>query len=173
MLYKKASKKPFLLLEVMIAIALITLCILPMLSPFVRIYQAERNSTREIHATLVLSQLHVSFIERLHKIEIPWGDLVSGEVQPLSSPALAALGYEGYRLVTISKNKPPKDPIYFLFNIDYLLIPSTFTPLNPSPELFQSPPADKKTLKIHYKLFASRLPPKNAETPLEEEEAEM
>lgn len=173
--YKKVSKRPILLLEILIAIALITLGILPMLAPFVRIYQIERNQVQEIQAAHALANLHVAFIEQLHKQEIAWDDLTGANIVEISNDFLNRLNYKAFRWITINKKKPVKAPVFFLLNIDYLLMPSNIE-ANPS-ELFQSESLQAGILKTHYLLFASiqkqqSKPPENEDEEEGEEESD-
>lgn len=76
----KVCKRPILLLEVLIAIALVTLCILPLLAPHVEILREQQRLITHMKIDHQINLLYVDLLESLQKNEIAWGDLLSGRI---------------------------------------------------------------------------------------------
>ena len=66
------KKRPFLLLEVLIAFAIVAICILPLLAPHLWIIQGEKAFLAEIQADRVAGNLFGELIQKLHENEIPF-----------------------------------------------------------------------------------------------------
>src|SRR5690242_7549712 len=72
---KKAVLHAYLLLEVLIALSLITLCILPFSIIPTRMLRKEARSLQRIALQHIGEQTYALIKERLHRREIPWKQL--------------------------------------------------------------------------------------------------
>ena|SRR5579872_3138184 len=68
-------KKPFLLLEILIAISLILLCIVPLVVKPLQFFQAEKNLLWEMEGERLADWTFSEIKEQLLKNEIPWAKL--------------------------------------------------------------------------------------------------
>lgn len=69
-----------ILLEILIAMAIVVLCIIPLVSPFAWMLNAERNHTKELFLDHAISLFYVDVIKKLHMKEIAWGDIQQGKI---------------------------------------------------------------------------------------------
>lgn len=69
------KKKPFILLEILIAIGLIALCAVPLIVRPLQLYQKEMNFLWEIEAERLADWTFSEIKEKLLKNEIPWKKL--------------------------------------------------------------------------------------------------
>lgn len=72
-----------ILLEVMIALALIVVCILPLISPHSFLLQQQKKFVSVIKLDHTVNLLYVDVLERLHKNEIPWISIQECAVFPI------------------------------------------------------------------------------------------
>lgn len=77
-----------ILLEIMIALALITLCVLPLLAPRAAMLNEQRKLIHTMELDHLVSLLYVDVLERLHKNEIPWKDLMEQTSFPVDEGML-------------------------------------------------------------------------------------
>lgn len=61
-----------LLLEVLIALALISLCIIPLISPHVILFKVHKQFATTLELGHTVNQMYVEVLEKLHKNEISW-----------------------------------------------------------------------------------------------------
>lgn len=73
----KRSKRPFLLLEVLISFMLIVLCILPLLAPHVAIYKEQKQFINRIELNNRINLLYVDILEKMHKGEITLAEIIN------------------------------------------------------------------------------------------------
>lgn len=76
-------RRPVMLLEVLIAFALIVLCALPLIYPHVFILRSERKFVSIVELDHQVNLLFSATLEKLYKNEIPWSVIEGGKVQPL------------------------------------------------------------------------------------------
>jgi hypothetical protein len=135
---KLHPKRPFLLLEVLIAIFLISLCLLPLLAPYGLIFRDQRRFSDKIYLDYATSQLYAGILEKLYLNTIPWEQLKSTAPVPIDSTLLEqtighAIPWKGSYAFTKHTQKPKEgDKDYnggnapfsaHLFKLDF-----TFTP---------------------------------------------
>jgi hypothetical protein len=71
----KVQRRHQSLLEVLIAFALIALCVLPLIYPHVAIYKAQNKFARKLELDHVVNLLYGKVLEKLYMNTIPWADL--------------------------------------------------------------------------------------------------
>lgn len=69
---RKRHKRPILLLEVLIAFALVVLCIFPLIAPHVFILKSQYAFNRHIEMDQAASKLYTHILEKIYRQEIPW-----------------------------------------------------------------------------------------------------
>lgn len=77
----RLNKRPMLLLEVIIALALVALCALPLIAPHLELVNQQRHLSRTVEVDRAVNLLYVQVLEQLQKNKIPWSSIV--EHQPL------------------------------------------------------------------------------------------
>lgn len=157
-----SQKRPFLLLEVLIAIFLVSLCIIPLLSPYAAIFRNQQQLIDKIALDHSVHLLYADVIERLHNNAIPWQALNNGQPFPIETETLHQLSqrplpWRGeYRFGKPElKPKEPKDNEPFILYLADLTF--SFKPL-PNRGLPDTP------IEYTYKVFLARqLPGAKAE----------
>jgi len=86
------KKRPFLLLEVVVALILVALVAVPLLRPSVAMLLAERRAGQRLQMEQVWSVAQVTLLQKLYENQIPWEHLEGTEEHPFVDPALPA-GY--------------------------------------------------------------------------------
>ena len=71
----KMRKRPFLLLEVLIAFAIVVGCILPLIYPHVMMYKSKKQFEDDIQKNHMANLLYVDILEKLHRNEIAWREI--------------------------------------------------------------------------------------------------
>lgn len=143
----KLNKKHFTLLEVLIAFALIVLCVLPIISPHVAIYKAQRSFVKKIELDHVVNLLYANIYEDIQKNKIPWEKLEDKTIFPISSELLTNLNnkkplpYVGTYQFEKQDSKPnPPGPLsVYVFKL-----------------LFKFQHPKEKPLEYEYKIFMVR-----------------
>jgi hypothetical protein len=82
------SRRNILLLEILIAITIIAVCMLPLLSSHVFIYNAENEFKQTTQLEHVANLVYVDILEKLHQNTISWNDIESGKSIPIDSQFL-------------------------------------------------------------------------------------
>ena len=95
----RVYKRPFLLLEVLIAFFLVTLCALPLMQPQFAMLKTEHTFIRGITLDRIVNRLYADFLIKLYNQEISWTQ-VGRPNNPVSSvpivdEELRQLGYSG------------------------------------------------------------------------------
>lgn len=88
----RLRKLHMILLEIMIALALITLCIFPLIGPRAVILKEQNKLIETIQLDHLVSLAYVDVLERLQKNEIPWNDIKEHTVLPIDEPLLHRIG---------------------------------------------------------------------------------
>lgn len=115
---KAPTKRHFLLLEVMIAFALIVLCALPLIYPHTFILRMQKEFIQEVELDHYVNAHFADLVEQMYKNQTSW-DLISGaKTLDLNPPNLPFKGTLQFKKL---KDKPDDDPTYtvFLFEITY------------------------------------------------------
>lgn len=152
----RKSRRYFLLLEVLLAMAIVTLCVFPLVTPIVAIYRAERKLSREILLDGYVNRLYVDFVKALHRKQISFDALIDPTAEMIEDPQLKAWGFEGKREIELIKSKPklPETPWRFLFQVHY-----TFWEKGKDPE----------RLDYTYQFYVEQTPPEEDKNQDEEE----
>lgn len=120
-------RRPVVLLEVLIAFALIALCILPLIYPHVFILRSEKKFISTVELDHVVNLLFADRLQKLYQNEISWQEIESGNPIPITPSMIEAAGYSGdlpftgtYQFVKIrQKPKDPKDRSAYLFSLEF------------------------------------------------------
>lgn len=80
---KRHLKRPMILLEVLIALALISLCMIPLISPHVTLIQQQKRFVTTMEMDRVVNLMYVDVLERLQKNEIPWRAIQEKQALPI------------------------------------------------------------------------------------------
>lgn len=88
-------KRHILLLEILIAIMLIVLCILPLLAPHATFFNEQKKFTNTLTTSRNVNLIHADLVERLHRNEIPWTLIEEGHLFPIDE-ALSRLHIENF-----------------------------------------------------------------------------
>lgn len=123
----RSSSRPIVLLEVLIAFALIALCILPLIYPHVFILRSERKFIATVELDHVVNLLYADRLQKLYQNEISWQEIEGGNPIAITPSMIESAGYAGdlpftgtYRFVKIlQKPKEPKDRSAYLFSLEF------------------------------------------------------
>ncbi len=107
-------RRSILLLEVLIAIALITLCIIPLIYPHVMIVKKERAASELIEINHLVNEKTVEILQDLYLNKIPFETLMNGEKIPIKTD----LPYKGYYQFKEKKHKPKEMGPYVIYLFD-------------------------------------------------------
>jgi hypothetical protein len=145
---RQICRRSFLLLEVLIALTVVSLAILPLLYPHFKIYQQQKAFTHKLEMDLAAPRIYAAIVQKLHQNEILFGDIEQRTSFPIDTGFLEALQltrkfpFRGKYQLAIEKQK--KNEQYGLYLLTLQL------------EMF---PHDKqqKPLTYSYQIFVSRL----------------
>lgn len=126
-------RRPIVLLEVLIAFALIALCILPLIYPHVFILRSERKFISTVELDHVVNLLYADRLQKLYQNEISWQEIENGNPTPITPSMIESAGYSGdlpfigtYQFVKIrQKPKEPKDRAAYLFSLEFTFTAKT------------------------------------------------
>lgn len=103
---KLRRQQAFTLLEIMIALAIITMSIIPIISIPSHAAKKEIQLSRELDIDREVSDLQLLALRELVRQEIPWEIIVSGFAQAIPTATAEAIGWTGMRRFAIRKAKP-------------------------------------------------------------------
>lgn len=86
-------RRPIMLLEVLIAFALIVMCALPLIYPHVFILRSEKKFVSTVELDHFVNLFFVNMLQRLYQNEVPWQEIEGGKPQPIDDAALQSIGY--------------------------------------------------------------------------------
>lgn len=130
----KLRKRPVMMLEAMIAFALVVLCALPLIAPHTAMLKAQRQFIRKVDLDHTVNLLYASVLEQLYMNTIGWSDLM--RPFPIHKEDLErlgfsnGLGYEGSYQFQIESRKPKDENspyMLYLFNLTFHLIPEALS----------------------------------------------
>jgi hypothetical protein len=87
------QRRPVLLLEVLIAFALIALCALPLIYPHVFMLRSEKKYVAAVELDHYVNLLFVNTLQRLYQNEVPWSEIEGGKPVPIGEVAVQSVGY--------------------------------------------------------------------------------
>jgi len=82
------KKRPFLLLEVLLAFCLISFCAIPLIYPHIVMIKAQKEFINKIKINHAVNLLFVDILEKMHKNEISLADIESQKVFPIEGEEL-------------------------------------------------------------------------------------
>lgn len=90
----RAKKRPMLLLEVIIALALVALCIIPLVVPYVAVIRQQQLATQTMELDHLVNLLYVDLLEKLYENQIPWETIEEGSQKMVDPQMLSRLKEE-------------------------------------------------------------------------------
>ncbi len=148
---QKVKKRKVLLLEVLIAFALVVMCAFPMLYPHVFMVKSEKRFVREVELDRLVDILYADILEQLYKNEIGWETLQTSIQRPLQNAAVAKLNYKGYYMFEDhSKNGKEEGQSHHLLELTF-----TFYPADSAHNILEAT-HNKSLLKYTYNVYIER-----------------
>jgi hypothetical protein len=126
----RCSHRPVVLLEVLIAFALVALCALPLIYPHVFILRSEKKFISTVQLDHLVNHLYAGILQKLYQNEIPWQDIENGKAIPIDANLLEFVKYTqelpftgNYQFIKIRQNPPKTDEkTAYLFNLEFTFI---------------------------------------------------
>ena len=126
----KIDRRHIALLEVLIAFAIVALCVLPLIFPHVFILRSEKKFIATVELDHAVNLIYADKLQKLYQNEISWQDIENGtemriESQLLKSADKQDLPFTGTYKFVKARQKPrkPVDRSAYIFNMEF-----TFTP---------------------------------------------
>ena len=124
-------KNRILLLEVLIAFAIVATCALPLIYPQIAIYKAQKQFEQKVDLDHAVNLLYGEILRRLYLNEIPWADLqgkattIDEEMLRRAGVELTTSSYTGFFKFTEINHKPKLASPYslWLFNLSFTFSP--------------------------------------------------
>jgi hypothetical protein len=146
------QKRYVALLEVLIAFAIIVLCIIPLVYPHIAVVQSERKFLDKVELDHFVNLMFANSLQKLYENKIPWGDIESEKQIPIDEMQLQEMGlktfpFEGSYRFELVKKKPPKpeDKALYLFDLIFSFKPK-----------IGAAAADAEPLKYQYRVTIER-----------------
>lgn len=114
----KAKLRPFTLMEVLVAMALISLCAIPLLYPHYSILKEEKIAVRELEWDRLAGVVYGQVLRDLYNERISWDEIQQGTELPVESELLQAKKLQVTRRVSIDKAKPQEQPTEYILRVD-------------------------------------------------------
>lgn len=89
----KVKRRPFLLLEVLIALVIVILCAYPLLSTHFFIYKTEKKFAKTAEAHRLVNSVFGYIVEQLYANKILWKDVLEQTIYPLTDKEKTSLGF--------------------------------------------------------------------------------
>lgn len=120
-----------LLLEVMIAIALVTLCLLPLITPHLAMFKEQSKFNTAMQLDHVVHLLYVDMLEQMYLGKISWKQVQEKRPVPIDDNTWSRIGqtskfpFEGHYLFGEIKHKEGKDTEWgvYLLTLTFVLSP--------------------------------------------------
>lgn len=153
----KKIKRPFLLLEVLIAFALVAICALPLMYPHVAMVKEQRNFVRKVELDHLVNLMYGNIVQKMYTNSLPWSQLlhhpfVVDESLLQEINYTAPFPYKGSYTFTVCKKKPKKKMApysLYLLTLTFQFLPDEFR--NSDAKI-----QEKHTLEYTYRIFAVR-----------------
>lgn len=145
----KSKRQPAILLEVLIAFALIALCFLPLIYPHVVILRSEKKFISTVELDHYVNLLYADHLQKLYQNDIPWQYIENGAVIPIELPK--DLPFSGHYQFIQEKKKKSKDlnQIVYIFNLYFVFVPK--------PGYFMEKKSENLTYKYKYRLCVEKV----------------
>jgi len=126
----KSERRHILLLEVLIALMIVTMCIMPLLAPHIAMVQEERAFQREIELDRLVNLLYGDLlVEKFYRQEQEWWAVLNGSSTEIQDERVKDLGYQGKYVIQRSlKKQKLQDVDDYRYNL--LTVKYEFTPLS-------------------------------------------
>ncbi len=128
--YKSIRKRCMLLLEVLISIALIAFCILPLITPHIAMIKEQYKLDTAMKLDHAVRLLYVDVLEQMHKDQIKWGQVVGKSLIPVNEAMWERIGrhkmpLKGFFRFEEVKHKPNKPSEWnaYLFKLTFYFFP--------------------------------------------------
>lgn len=153
----KLRKRHFLLLEVLIAFAIVIFCAIPLIAPHVDMYKAQREWLDKEELDHVVNLLYADLLEKLYLNTIDWAELRAEPEVTITPQMIREAGYNkplffnGKYKFEIKKFKPKNEDKFnfYLFNLKMTFVPTFLK--NPTTETLKA-----KTIEYVYTIFIVR-----------------
>lgn len=99
------TRRPFLLLEVLIAFIFIVGAFFPLIYPHFYIFQQQHRFIRKIEIDNAVNDFYASIVEQLQQNKIDWGAMEQGEDVPIGGQGLPFTGSYRIKLLKTKKNE--------------------------------------------------------------------
>lgn len=163
----KKARRPFLLLEVLIAFLLIALCAIPLIAPHVSIYKDQQEFMDKIQLDHFVNHYYGEIIEKLYRQNISWETLSNEAKVRIDREKIVSwdnkpLPYEGTYSFKDKKHKPKEAKPFTVYLIQLTL---SFKPIKKG-----SAETKTKDITYQYDIFIPRqLPGETPEKPDEKD----
>lgn len=94
MIFHKLRRSYVLLLEVLIAIAIVAMCVLPLLAPHATILIQQQRLLKKSTLDHVVGLLYVDVLEQMHRNAIPWGEIQKHTPLEIDESMVKRAGYD-------------------------------------------------------------------------------
>lgn len=164
----KLKKRFMLLMEILIALFLIAVCVLPLIAPHVMMAKEQHKLGMTMKIDHAVHLLYVDVLEQLHKNKIPWNTIQDHKLIEIDDKMWERIGVEkelplrGFFRFDEVKHKPKKPAewnAYLLTVTFYFLPPGSTADVQSAPWIF---PYDLTILK-HSQVAAEEPEPQQQE----------
>lgn len=156
----QSKRRPILLLEVLIAFAIIVLCIFPLIYPHAAMAKAQREFIKKIELDHVVTLLFAQIYQDLLTNKIEWSDIESKrkfEITPQNLQKLnhdKSLPFTGYYrfepVIHKPKSQTPQETTAYIYDLTFKFYPQ------PKNKKITLKGRSKMSLKYKYKVFVLR-----------------
>ena len=94
--FQRIVKLPIILLEVLIAFALIALCILPLIYPHVFILRSENKFISTVELDHFVNLLYADTLQKLYQNDISWQDIENGSEISIDTQIAENKGFKNF-----------------------------------------------------------------------------
>lgn len=125
------QRRRFTLIEVLIALLLVTMAMVPLMAPHLRIFQEESRFLDQLRLDRAASLLYAELVEKLYRQELPWQAMESSEsfeIEPMKLQQLSGhpLPFRGSYRFVVQKHKPKEKDLFMVYLYRLLF---TFSPV--------------------------------------------
>ncbi len=139
---RKRTKRYFLLLEVLISLALVSLCLIPLIAPIVIANRSVSQLTLEMEAERGASQAYTIILKEMHEETIPFSELFIKAERELQIPH-SQLRFS-YHFGEAKIKKENEQPKYLLLPVVITVTPRSGKPLTFTYQVFVEKGSDIK-----------------------------
>lgn len=152
------QKRYNLLLEVLIALAIVAVIAVPLVYPHVVLLREQQRFIKSTELDHVVNLFYADLVASLYNQEIPWNDMAQGHIAEIPDTTLRTLNggkevpYRGFYGIHIGYTKPkkPTDITYHLIELELVFIPKSL------PETASEQEMKEKAISYFYQIYAER-----------------